>query len=91
MSTETGTVSVSELNQRTRAVLDRVRAGERLVVTDRGRPIARLVPEEPSRWDRLVAAGQVHAATSTGAIDITPVALEESTQDIIDAIRDETA
>lgn len=84
-----GTVTVTELNQRTKAVLDRVRAGEQLVITDRGRPIARLVPDEPTRWDQLIASGRVHRATAVGAIDITPIALDEPTEKIIDDIRAE--
>lgn len=84
-----GTVTVTELNQQTRAVLDRVRAGERLVITDRGRPIARLLPDEPTRWDQLVASGRVHRATTVGAIDITPIPLGVPTEEIIDDIRAE--
>ena len=40
--------------------LARVRAGETFVVTDRGRPVARLSPfEEPAGYDRLVAEGKI--------------------------------
>lgn len=40
--------------------LDRVPAGEELTVTDRGRPIARLVPvEEPRPFERRVAEGLI--------------------------------
>jgi prevent-host-death family protein len=35
---------VRELNQNTSQVIDRVRHGETIEVTDRGRPVARLVP-----------------------------------------------
>lgn len=83
------TITVTELNQRTKAVLDRVRAGERLVITDRGRPIAHLVPDEPTRWDQLVASGRVHRATTAGAIDVTPISLDTPTEEIIDDIRAE--
>jgi prevent-host-death family protein len=38
------TAAVSELKASLSEFLDRVRAGEEIVVTDRGRPIARLVP-----------------------------------------------
>jgi prevent-host-death family protein len=38
------TVGVRDLSHRTSQVLSRVRAGERLVVTDRGEPIAVVIP-----------------------------------------------
>lgn len=42
-------------------LLASVRAGEEVVVTDRGRPVARIVPYEPagSEIDDLVRAGRV--------------------------------
>ena len=53
-------VGVRELRQNASALLRRVQAGEILEVTDRGRPVARLVPIKPmSRWDELVATGQL--------------------------------
>lgn len=40
--------------------LDRVREGEELIVTDRGRPIARITPVAvPRPYDRLVAEGLI--------------------------------
>ena len=45
--------------------LERVRAGEELLVTDRGRPIARLVPVEAANtFDQLVAEGLVTPAVA---------------------------
>lgn len=56
--------------------LERVRAGEELLITDRGRPIARLVPvESENTFDRLVAEGLVTPAVSRGRDrPTTPVA-----------------
>ena len=53
-------VGVRELRQNLSVHLRRVRAGERLEVTERGRPVAALVPiDRPgSALDRLVAAGR---------------------------------
>ena len=60
------TVGVRELRQNASAVLRRVQAGEVLEVTDRGRPVARLVPIQPmSRWDQLVAEGRLIPAKMT--------------------------
>ncbi|HMM49808.1 MAG TPA: type II toxin-antitoxin system prevent-host-death family antitoxin [Miltoncostaeaceae bacterium] len=84
-------ITVTELNQRTKAVLDRVRAGERLVITDRGRPIAQIVPSEPTHWDRLVASGRVRKATYTGPVDIAPIPLGTPTHQIIDDLRADRA
>ena len=45
--------------------LERVRSGEELIVTDRGRPIARLVPVEGAdTFDRLVADGLITTAAT---------------------------
>jgi prevent-host-death family protein len=56
------TVGVRELKAHLSSCLDRVRSGERLTITDRGRPIATLVPFETSmslEWaHRLVAEGR---------------------------------
>lgn len=54
-------VGVRELKQNASAVLRRVTAGEVLEVTDRGRPVALLVPirQEGSVRDRLIAGGQL--------------------------------
>ncbi|HET8662407.1 MAG TPA: type II toxin-antitoxin system prevent-host-death family antitoxin [Micromonosporaceae bacterium] len=38
------TVGIRDLSHRTSQVLSRVKAGERLVITDRGEPIAVMVP-----------------------------------------------
>lgn len=46
MSTE---VAVRDLRNHTAQLLERVRAGERVVITNRGRPVAALVPIEPER------------------------------------------
>ena len=42
------TVGVREFRANLRAYLDRVEAGEELVVTERGRPVARVIPPVPS-------------------------------------------
>lgn len=59
------TVGVRELRQNLSRYLDRVKGGERLVVTERNRPVAMLGPvagnEDP--LERLIAAGLVRPAT----------------------------
>jgi prevent-host-death family protein len=56
-----GTVGVAELRQNLSRYLRRVERGERLLVTDRNRPVAELVPptSETREIDRLVVEGRV--------------------------------
>lgn len=55
------TVGIAELRQNLSVYLRRVADGERLVVTDRNRPVAELGPPSSSAGalDRLVAEGRV--------------------------------
>ncbi len=53
-------VGVRELKASLSRYLRRVRAGETIVVTDRGRPVARIVPAGiPEHVARLMAEGRV--------------------------------
>ena len=56
-----GTVGVAELRQNLSVYLRRVGKGERLVVTDRNRPVAELgpAPSTGPDLDRLIAEGKV--------------------------------
>ena len=73
------TVSVRDLKNRLSEYLRRVRAGERLVVTERGRPIAEVYPlsrrrlsaEESRR--RLVEAGDLTPGRGRPLGGITPL------------------
>lgn len=57
-------VAISELRANLKSYVDRARAGERVVVTERGVPVARLGPaEEESLLDRLEREGVVTRAT----------------------------
>jgi prevent-host-death family protein len=57
----TATVGVAELRQNLSKYLRRVESGERLVVTDRNRPVAELGPPPATgaALDRLIAEGRV--------------------------------
>lgn len=55
-------IGVRELRQHASKYLARVEKGETLEVTDRGRPVARLVPVTGNTWDDLVAQGRVTLA-----------------------------
>jgi prevent-host-death family protein len=56
-------VGVRELRQRASDLLRRVRSGETIEITDRGRPVAQLGPCPQGRpLERLRAAGDLQAA-----------------------------
>jgi prevent-host-death family protein len=50
---------VRELRQHASRYLARVAAGEDFEVTDRGRPVAHLVPVPADHWGALLASGRV--------------------------------
>jgi prevent-host-death family protein len=56
-----GTVAIAELRQNLSLYLRRVENGERLIVTDRNRPVAELGPPPSvgAALDRLIAEGRV--------------------------------
>ena len=70
------TVTVSELNQQTARVLERIKAGETLEISEYGKPVARLVPAVPTTGvpllDQLIAQGRAIPATAPGPIPPTP-------------------
>lgn len=68
------TVGVRELRSNLRAYLQRIRAGEEVIVTDRGEPVARLTPVEPGETtrQRLIEEGLLTPARRPK----TPIDLE---------------
>ena len=67
-------VGVRELRQQASRYLARVAAGETFQVTDRGRPVALLVPVVSDRWEDLVRRGQVALPTGNAALESEPTA-----------------
>ena len=58
-------VGVRELRQNLSVYLDRVKAGQTLQVTERGRPVAQLTPlpeRAPDWWEEMIAAGNIRPA-----------------------------
>lgn len=84
------TVGVAELRQNLSVYLRKVAAGERLVVTDRNRPVAMLgpVPSTENRLDQLIAEGQVKPPKRRGPLppplkmDLPPNALTEALEEV---------
>jgi len=66
-------IGVRELRQNASRYLARVKAGETIEVTERGTPVARLVPIQTNVWDDLVAQGRLRPASEDGDVaDIEP-------------------
>ncbi|TDO58136.1 type II toxin-antitoxin system prevent-host-death family antitoxin [Kribbella sp. NBC_00482] len=66
------TIGLRELNQNPSKAVARVRAGETIVVTDRGRPVLRLVPEDehPGVLQHLLDSGEVSPPAELGMPDL---------------------
>jgi prevent-host-death family protein len=86
------TIGLRELNQNPSRAVARVRAGESLLVTDRGKPILRMVPEveSPGVLSRLVTEGTAAAPAESGMPElIEDLAPEvDSLTDVLLAERD---
>ena len=66
-------IGVRELRQHASRYLARVAEGETLEVTDRGRPVAHLVPVRTDAWEDLVFSGRVSRADDSDDVaDETP-------------------
>ncbi|MEU7770840.1 type II toxin-antitoxin system prevent-host-death family antitoxin [Micromonospora taraxaci] len=67
-------IGVRELNQNTSQVLARVSGGETVEITDRGHPIARLVPvgDDRSMLAKLIAAGRAVPPNGSGPVPLPP-------------------
>ena len=67
-------VSISKLKAKLSKYLASVRAGEEIIVTDRGRPVARLIPirgarDLESRIDVLVRSGLIRPPAAASPVD----------------------
>lgn len=68
-------IGVRELNQQTSHVIERVKRGEVMEVTERGQLVARLVPAQPAPGglERLVAEGRAVPPTLTGPVPMPAI------------------
>ncbi|MDP9388111.1 MAG: type II toxin-antitoxin system prevent-host-death family antitoxin [Actinomycetota bacterium] len=77
-------VGVRELRNNLSRYLERVRGGEEVVVTDRARPIARVLQMSGERAiDRLVREGKVTPAKTRTRSRPTPVKTAGTVSDLI--------
>ena len=71
-------VGIRALQQNASAVVARAQAGEVIEITDRGRPVARLVPiRAGSRIQELVESGRLKLATTSLKDTPPPLSLGE--------------
>lgn len=82
------TIGVRELRQYASRYLEEVAAGESIEVTDRGRPVARLVPITGDPWEDLINAGEVlKAARPMNVGDIRPGTYPQSASETLEGLR----
>ncbi len=84
-------IPIRTLNQDTAGVLARVEHGEIVEITNRGRPIARIVPVADDTMADLIASGVVVPPTVTGPMPMPTAAAEPGPQagQLVSALRDE--
>jgi len=83
------TVGIAELRQNLSRYLERVQGGERLLVTDRNRPVAELGPPPTTgaALDRLIAEGRISRPVRRGLpepLELTgdPYALSQALDEV---------
>ena len=84
-------IPIRVLNQDTAGVLARVERGELIEITNRGRPIARIVPVSADPLADLVASGVVLPPTIVGPVPMPTVAAGPGPDagELLTALRDE--
>lgn len=89
--------SISILKAHLSRYLDAVKAGEEVIVTERGRPVARLIPVDheaapTARTAQLVREGRMRAPThrQSGLLEIEPLAADPAGRSL-DILLDERA
>ena len=82
------TIGVRELRQHASRYLEEVAAGESIEITDRGHPVARLVPITGDPWEDLISAGEVVKAPRPMNIDdLKPAAYPHSASETLERLR----
>lgn len=84
-------VGLRELGQNPAAVIRRVRRGERLIVTDRGRPVAQITPLPrplPRTLDALIEGGLVTLPTRSITDLPKPAPAKSGSRPLSDVLRE---
>lgn len=83
-------VGIRELRDGLSRYLAKVRQGQEIVVTDHGKPIARIIPQGERAIDRLIAEGLLTPAREPkGEIDWDPIPTSGSVSGIVTEMRQE--
>ena len=84
-------IPIRTLNQDTAGVLARVERGEIIEITNRGNPIARIVPVAADGMADLVASGLALPPTLTGPFSVPVDTADPGTEagQLLSALRDE--
>ena len=88
----TESVGIRDLQQNASRVVARAAAGEELEITDRGRPVARIVPLQASRLDQLADAGRLRPRRQPLAALPAPVEVqpgEPTASEVLADLRDD--
>jgi prevent-host-death family protein len=81
-------IGVRELRQNASRYLEEVAAGESIEITDRGHPVARLVPITGDPWQDLMSAGEVvKSARPASVVDIRPREYPHSGSQTLEELR----
>jgi prevent-host-death family protein len=82
-------IGIRELRQHASRYLERVRHGESLEVSDRGRLVALLIPPSSARAgrDRLVAEGRLVPASGPLRLPRSRVRASRATAEVLDELR----
>jgi prevent-host-death family protein len=85
MVVATSEVGIRELKNKLSAYLARVKEGEEIVVTDRGKPVARLVPVDGAtdRLAELVAAGLARPPLEPRTPLNPPIEIDGTVSDLV--------
>lgn len=90
------TASISETKAKLSALLDRVKAGEDVTITDRGVPVARIVPipagevDWDERLERLERQGVIRRPTKTLDLEwFLSRPLPQSRESVLEALLEE--
>ena len=83
-------IGVQELRRNASRYLSRVASRqESIEITDRGRPIARLVPITNDDWANIIAAGEiVQADPDIDVRDVEPLAVDVNASEVLRELRE---
>jgi prevent-host-death family protein len=82
------TVGIRALKQNASAVVADAAAGEVVIITDRGRPVAQLIPVPATHLERLRAAGLTRPRRRSPADLPEPSPLQPGERSLTDTLRD---